>query len=150
MEISNVQKYTIKHVNDSGNPVEIPVYPSSIVPSHNLISKSWNNMYGVFNCIPVNIKAKINWIFDCMSEEEVHKLYKELIYDKIELYHSIFFEINTYFPGFGFVKGTFYLGTPTNYKSLGAKDNKGSVEYFSGEIHWIEVDGKILNSPVSA
>ena len=150
MEVSNVQKYTIKHVNDNGNPVEIPVYPTSVTASHNLISKSWNNMYGVFNSVPVNIKGKIIWVFDCISEDELNRLYYQMIYDKITLYKNIYFEVNTYFPGMGFISGTFYLGTPTNFKSLGANDKKGGIKYFSCEIHWIEVDGKILNSPVGA
>lgn len=150
MVVSNISKYTIKHVKDSGNPVEIPVYPSSIVPSHNLISKSWNNMYGQFQDVPVNIKLKINWVFDAISESELEKLYNNLIYNKILTYKSRFFEINTYFPGVGFISGTFYLGTPTNFKSLGTHSGDGSVEWFSLELHWIEVDGIQLLDPSSS
>jgi hypothetical protein len=147
MVVSNIAKYTIKHVKDSGNPVEIPVYPSSIVPSHNLISKSWNNMYGQFQDVPVNIKLKINWVFDAISESDLEQLYNNLIYNKILTYKSRFFEINTYFPGVGFISGTFYLGTPTNFKSLGTHSNDGSVKWFSLELHWIEVDGIKLLDP---
>lgn len=147
MVVTNIAKYTIKHVKDTGDPVEIPVYPSSVVPSHNLISKSWNNMYGEFQDVPVNIKCKVNWVFDAISEDELEQLYRNLIYTKIETYKSRFFVINTFFPGLGFISGTFYLGTPTNFKSLGANSNDGSVKWFSLELHWIEVDGNRLLDP---
>ena len=146
MEASNVQMYTIKHASESGDPVEIPTYPSSVTPSDNLVSKSWNNMYGEFKDIPVNLKTKIIWKFDAISETELNTLYNELIRSKILQYKSRFFYVNTYFPGVGFVSGLYYLGTPTTFNSLGGA-HKGAVNWFSGEIHWIEVDGVRLNDP---
>ena len=84
--LSNVHKYTIKHVKDTGAGVEIPVYPTSTVPSDNLVSKSWNNMYGVFKDIPVNLKTKVDWVFDAISEDDLKKLYGKMIRAKIEQY----------------------------------------------------------------
>lgn len=139
---SNIREYRI-----DGN--EIPVYPSSVVPSHNLISKSWNDMNGVFKDVPVNSKLKVNWIFECISEEDLQRIWKEMIYDKIITTKSRFFTINTHFPGLGFVSGTFYLGTPSNFKSLDTQSNCGAVNYYSLELHWIEVDGIKLNSPTT-
>lgn len=145
---SNVKKYTIRHIEEEeGAEVEIPVYPTSTVPSDNLVSKSWNNMYGVFKDIPVNLKAKVNWIFDAISEDDLETLYGDMIRAKIVEYKSRFFVVNTHFPGVGFITGTFYLGTPTNFKSLGGQNNNGEVSWYSGEIHWIEVDGIQLNNP---
>lgn len=138
--VSNIEKYMI-------DGVEIPVYPTSISPSDNLVSKSWNDMYGVFKDIPVNLKAKVNWVFDCISDDDYKTLYGQMIREKIIRTKSRFFEINTYFPGVGFISGTFYLGTPTNFKSLSGEKNNGSVQNWSGELHWIEVDGIRLNSP---
>ena len=137
---SNIKKYTI-------DGIEIPVYPSSISPSHNLVSKSWNDMNGVFKDIPINSKLKINWIFDYITESDLETLWGQ-IYNKITEKKSRFFEINTYFPGLGFVSGTFYLGTPTSFSS---KDwgKSGVVNWFSCELHWIEVDGIKLNSITS-
>ena len=149
-QASNIEKYTIRHIKeDEGTEVEIPVYPTSVVPSDNLISKSWNNMYGEFIDIPVNLKVKINWIYDVIKSDDLNILYGELIRNKIIQYKSRFFVVNTYFPGVGFIKGTFYLGTPTNFKSLGGYNGKGKVGLYTGEIHWIEVDGIKLNSPTS-
>lgn len=74
--LSSTTKYTI-------DGVEIPVYPSSISPSHNLVSKSWNDMYGVFKDIPVNSKLKINWVFDYISESDLNTLWGRMIYNKI-------------------------------------------------------------------
>ena len=144
---TNTRMYTIKHVNDSGDGVEIPVYPSSVSPSDNLISKSWNNMYGVFKDIPVNLKTKIIWKFEAISEDDLETLYGTMIRDKIIQYKSRFFEVTTHFPGKGFIKGTYYLGTPTSFNSIGSHKNNGEVAFYSGEIHWIEVDGDRLNSP---
>lgn len=140
--LSNITKYTI-------DGVEIPVYPSSISPSHNLVSKSWNDMYGVFKDIPVNSKLKINWIFDYISESDLNTLWGEMIYNKIISSKSRFFEINSYFPGLGFVSGTFYLGTPTNFSSKDWETSNGKPNWFTCELHWIEVDGIKLNSPTA-
>lgn len=141
-ELSNINKYTI-------DGVEITAYPTSIAPSHNLVSKSWNDMYGVFKDIPVNSKLKINWVFDMVSEEDLRVLWRDLIYNKIISKKSRFFNINTYFPGLGFIKGLFYLGTPTSFTSKDWQGGDGSVNYFQCELHWIEVDGIKLNSPTT-
>lgn len=138
--ISSIKKYMV-------DGVEIPVYPTSVAPSHNLISKSWNDMYGVFKDIPVNSKLKVNWIFDVVSETNLETLWGTMIYNKIITTKSRFFEINTYFPGLGFIKGTFYLGTPTSFTSKDWQSGDGSVNYWQCELHWIEVDGIKLNSP---
>lgn len=130
---------------------EIPVYPSSIVPSHNLISKSWNDMNGCFKDVCVNSKLKVNWLYECISEHDLKRLWYDMIYNKIITTKSRFFTINTAFPGFpsGFCSGTFYLGTPSGFKSLDTQSNCGAVKYYSLELHWIEVDGIKLNSPTT-
>lgn len=127
---------------------ELPksAYPTSVKPSHNLVSRSWNNMYGNFKDIPVNSKLKINWIFDYVYESDLEKVWG-YIYNKILTQKSRFFDIVTYFPGIGFVEGTFYLGTPTNFTSKDTQCNDGSANWWSMELHWIEVDGIVLNSP---
>ena len=147
---SSVHKYTIRHASEAeGTEVEIPVYPTSTVPSDNLVSKSWNNMYGVFKDIPVNLKAKVNWVYDYITEEDLEQLYGVLIRDKIVRYKSRFFYVNTHFPGDGYIKGLFYLGTPTGFKSIYGQNDNGEVDWYSGEIHWIEVDGITLNDPTT-
>lgn len=138
--LSDVHKYMI-------DGVEIPVYPTSVAPSDNLVSKSWNDMYGVFKDIPVNLKAKVNWVFDVVSEEDLEVLYGQMIRNKILTTKSRFFNINTFFPGVGFIKGTFYLGTPTSFTSKDWQTSNGSVNYWQVELHWIEVDGIQLNNP---
>ena len=146
---SNTNKYMI-------NGVEIPVYPTSVVCSDNLISKSWNNMYGEFVDIPVNLKAKVNWIFDIIPDRNngivssgLDVLYNSMIRQYIINNKSRFFEINTYFPGVGFISGTFYLGTPTTFTSKDTYGPSGKVNYWQVELHWIEVDGIKLNSPLT-
>lgn len=139
---SNTQKYMI-------DGVEIPVYPSSVTPSDNLVSKSWNNMWGEFIDIPVNLKTKIIWKFDCISESDMNILYNTMIRNKIINQKSRFFTVNSYFPGVGYINGTFYLGTPTQFTSKDYYGPAGKINYWSGEIHWIETDGIRLNDPTS-
>lgn len=147
---SNIEKYTI-------NGVEIPVYPTSVVCSDNLVSKSWNNMNGVFMDIPVNLKMKINWIFDIIPDNTnngidsagLEIMYNQMIRQYIINNKSRLFEINSYFPGVGFISGTFYLGTPTTFTSKDTYGPNGKINYWQVEMHWIEVDGIRLNSPTT-
>lgn len=139
---SNDERYMI-------NGVEIPVYPTSIQASDNLVSKSWNDMYGRFKDIPINLKTKVNWVFEgFVTRAELDKLYGQMIRDHIINTGSRFFEINTDFPGVGFISGTYYIGAPTTFTSKGGGSN-GKVEHWTMEIHWIEVDGLVLNSPLT-
>ena len=129
----------------------IPAYPTSLSPSHNLVSKSWNDMNGVFHDIPVNSKLKINWVFDVICEEAVEYIFGTLIMNKIlgssNNNPSRFFLINTYYPGLGWIERNMYLGTPTNFSSLGAHAGHGMIKYWKMELHWIDVEGTVLNSP---
>lgn len=138
--VSSIKEYRI-------DGVEIPVYPTSVVPSHNLVTKSWNDMNGVFKDIPINSKLKINWVFDMISEDDLETIWGNMIYNKIINSKSRVFVINTYFPGLGYVEGNFYLGTPTSFDSKDWVCRKGKVNYFKLELHWIEVDGIQLNKP---
>lgn len=147
-QASNIRRYTIRHVKDAvDTEVEIPVYPTSIKCDTNIISKSWNNMYGEFQDIIVNSKLKVNWVYDYISEDDCFRLWRDFIYSKIQQYKSRFFVVNLYFAGLGYVTGTFYLGTPSSFSVVGGYRNDGSAGYYKGEIHWIEVDGIRLNSP---
>ena len=116
--VSTVRKYTIKHVDDTADPVEIPWYPTSLGPTDNLVGNSWETMYGVFVDIPINLKAKVNWVYDCIEESKLLILYGQMIRAKIIQYKSRFFTINTYMTGVGFITGTFYLGASTGFDSL--------------------------------
>lgn len=145
---SDVDKYTI-------DGVELRVYPSSVQVSDNLVSKSWNDMYGIFHDIPVNLKTKIIWKFDALSKEDAFVIYSQ-IRKKITEQKTRFFEITSSFPfvssggtGRDFIKGTYYLGTPTTFDSLGYGGEGGSVPYWKVELHWIEVDGTKLNTPTA-
>ena len=141
--ISNIKKYTI-------NGEEIPEYPVKIKPSDNLISKTWNDIYGTVRDLPIALKLKIPWIFDMISDADLTKLYGQMIRQKIIETNSRFFEINTRAPGIGWVKGTFYLGAPTNFESVYGGGDDGDIDWWSCELHWIEVDGIKLLDPTKA
>lgn len=140
--------------------VEIPksAYPTSVVPSHNLVSKSWNNMYGEFIDIPVNSKLKVNWVFDCISSADALTIMGKIL-NKIRGIttpgtYSRFFTINTYFPGLGWISSEFYLGTPTTFNSIGSGSKTvngngapGDPDWWKMELHWIETKGEKLYSP---
>lgn len=135
---SNTRKYMI-------DGVELPVYPEKIVPSHNLVSRSWNNMYAQFIDTPVNLKYKVNWIFPCITKAQANAI-MSIINNKIENNKSRFFTINSAFPGHstGFVTMNAYLGTPTTFESLDWMTDCGDVNYYKVELHWIETDGVVL------
>lgn len=139
---SNIEKYTI-------NGVEIPVYPSSLYCEEELISKSHNDMYATFHDIPIALKAKVNWIYDFVSSDELKELYGNMIRNQIIKSGSRFFELNTEYPGIGFISGKFYVGAPIRFTSKGTGYGNGKVPYWQLEIHWIEVDGIQLNSPLT-
>lgn len=152
-ETSTTYTYRIGHIEQASkkanassiNPeqlTEIPVYPTQVHVGSNLISRSWNNVAGDFIDMPIAEKLKIQWKFEGASATVARQLFKELIRDEIYAstgsVKSRLFEINTWAPGLGWVKGTFYLGTPTEFDSEGvASGNEGAAANF--ELHWIEV-----------
>lgn len=141
-ESSSVLKYTIRHEKEAaGTDVELPIYPTSVVPSNNYISHSWNTMRGQFREKLINRKLKINWTFDVMPEDKAVQLLETMINAKIDTYKTRNFYLNCYVPGRGWIKGLFYLGTPDSISSVGGFSGKGKVGYTKAEIHWIEVDG---------
>lgn len=134
---TNIKKYTI-------DGIEIPVYPEKIVPSDNLVSRSWNNMNAQFIDIPVNLKYKVNWVFPVMSKKDIITILTP-IRNKILNQGSRFFKITTAYPGFdSFLSMDVYLGTPTNFESLDWETNCGDVNYYKLELHWIETKGNLL------
>lgn len=136
-QVTDTSKLTI-------DGVEIPIYPSQIVPSDNLVSRSWNNMYAQFVDIPVNLKYKVNWVFPVVSKEDLVTLMTP-IRNKILNQHSRFFTITTSYPGYEkFISMKAYLGTPLEFQSLDYQSDHGEPNYYKFELHWIEVDGTIL------
>lgn len=131
---------------------ELPVeaYPTDIQLSSNLVTKSWNNMKGQFQDIPVNHKLKWNWNWTHIDTPSLEAM-MTYIFNQIEdaSNPSRFFDINGYFPGKGWVLRKCYLGTPTNFSSLGANvgGKIGEPGWWKCELHWIEVDGTVLLQP---
>lgn len=140
--------------------VTLAKYPSQVVPSYNVVSRSWEDMWGQFHDIPINNKLKINMIWDCVSAEDIYAIYGRIILNKLLNQGSRIFEVNTFFPGMplwdahgqleaanGFIMMNAYLGTPTQFTSLGSSSKDGSVKYWKMELHFIETDGTVLNNP---
>lgn len=136
-QVTDIRKYTI-------DGVELVKYPEKIVPSDNLVSRSWNNMFAEFVDIPVNLKYKVNWVFPAMTRQEAVQILTP-IRNKILTQHSRFFTITTAYPGFEqFIEMEAYLGTPTNFESLDWETDCGDVNWYKLELHWIEVKGQRL------
>lgn len=136
--VSTTQTYTI-----DGN--ELSVYPTSCVVSDNLVSKSYNTMTAKFVDIPIALKQKVQWVFEYAEREPVEAIYS-YIRDKIINNHSRIFTINYNSP-VGWMTGEFYLGTPTSFTSAASKAN-GNITVWKLELHFIEIQGDILNKPV--
>lgn len=135
--------FTLRHENDTTDTV-IPVYPSKVTPSNNIVGRSWNDMNGQFKQIPINWKLKMNWVFEAADEAKARQMLNGMIYTKIQQYKSNRFVINANFPGIGWIKSTFYLGTPDNIDTLGGFYGAGNVSFVKFEIHWIETEGVSL------
>ena len=159
-QVTNVKQYTISDINRtntiylgdldplnnaSRNGQKVEAYPSKIVPSDNLVSRSWNNMYAQFIDKPVNLKLKVNWIFDVVSKKAA-EIIMTFIRNQIINNHTREFIITTAFPGYGdsFIEMQAYLGTPTNFESLDWMTDCGDVNYYKLELHWIETKGRVL------
>jgi hypothetical protein len=133
--------FTIRHEQDTVDQ-EIPVYPTKVTPSNNIISRSWNDFNGGFHDILINRKLKISWVFDVAAESKARDFLENTLYAKIEQYGSRRFVINSNILGVGWILSTFYLGTPDNIDSLGGYFGKGNVDVVKFELHWIETEGK--------
>lgn len=145
--VSTVHKYGIYYTTGEVETfVELPAYPTSVIVSDNYVSKSWNDLNAVFKDKLINIKAKVVWQFEFIEDGELTSLY-QTIRSKIVSSKSRFFYINAYTPALGWTKFLAYLGAEVTFKSTSSFTNCGQVPLWSGEIHWIEVDGVILNTP---
>lgn len=131
------------------------IAPTSVKASSNIVSISRNDIYGNFHDWPLAHKAKIIWTFDAESDKVVtsgghqtvthastlvSNFINGYIFNEIKTRKSRVFDISGWVPGYGYCKGRFYLGTPTNFQSDGVNSN---VKYLGAstkfELHWIEV-----------
>lgn len=115
------------------------VCPTAVQASSNVISRSWNNIQGDFVDHLIAHKAKIIWEFDAtVGTSGLESLWSYLS-TAIKTYKTRFFWISGWMPGFGFKKGLFYLGTPTNFNAEGVDaGNKYKAASNKFELHWIE------------
>ena len=143
----NTTKYEIKHENEN-DWAELPIYPTKVTGSDNVISRSWNDVYGNFVDTLIAAKLKVNWIFEgeraATAAENffygyIRKYYKKLGSDTSQSteHKTRRFKIRTWCPGMGFVEALCYLGTPTTFDSEGVAGTRGASTRF--ELHWIEI-----------
>lgn len=130
---------------DSTKNISIPEYPSSFSSDDNFTSVSFNSINGTFNDRLICYKKKFIWKFDALSEDDINTMYYGAtgIIGKIKEHKGRFFTITSNLPGMP--SGIYYLGTPSSFSFLG---QSGGIRWYSGELHWIEVDGTKLNQPI--
>lgn len=150
---STEKTFRIAHINSGqgvfGNAnnivpsqlTEIPCYPTNVSASSNIVSKSFNDLTADFYDIPISNKLKVIWKFEGVEVSKALALINDLIFGRIKgdyTFKTRKFAINTWTPLYGWVKGYFYLGTPTQFDMEGvAANNEGATIDF--ELHWIEV-----------
>lgn len=137
--ISNIETYTIDNI-------ELAAYPTSCIVSDNLVSKSYNTMTAKFVDIPIALKQKVQWVFEYIEKEKCETIYN-YVRNKIVNQHTRIFTINYKGPT-GWRSGEFYLGTPITFTSAASKNN-GDITVWKLELHFIEIQGDLLNSPIS-
>lgn len=121
-----------------GNITYLDDYPGAVTCGHNVVSRSWNNAYGVFQDILIADKVKVNWKFEAGKAAEISQFFYSKIASVIHSTGSRFFTINTWAPGYGWIQADCYLGTPTQFETegVGAAGEAASISY---ELHWIEI-----------
>lgn len=134
-------------IADISKRISIPQYPTGFNSEDELISVSFNSISGTFKDRPVCYKKKIIWVFDAISEASLNTMYYGLtgIIGRIKEHSSRFFRISSNIPGMP--DGKYYLGTPSSFKFIGQSGSGNNVtRQYSGELHWIEVEGYKLNT----
>lgn len=118
--------------------------PDSIEPAYNEISRSYEDIDGIFRDKLIRRKRSTDWVYTTLSAED-YQVMHDVIYDKIINTGSRYFMITTESPGEGMVESLCYLGTPTKFKSVFGTGETGVV-YWTVNLSWIEVQGTKLTS----
>lgn len=121
----------------------LTVNPTGVSASHNVVSISYNNIKGHFNDIPLAQKMKIIWKFDAATNFTELENIMAKVKNNLLAHGTRYYFIKTWCPGFGWVQGWFYLGTPTNFDTEGVLGkatglNAGQPASPKFEMHWIE------------
>lgn len=132
----------LRHYDGSVN-VPLPEYPTSFSSDDNFTSVSFNDISGTFHDKLIAYKKKIIWKFDAIDETALGAMYYSPagIIGQIKTYKNRIFGISSTLPGMP--SGIYYLGTPSSFSFIG---QSGGKRWYTGELHWIEVDGVKLNS----
>lgn len=126
-----------------GPSIPLPQYPTGYSNDDNFISLSFNTINGTFRDKLIALKKKIIWKFDAISETDLEAMYYDGILQTITDNKNRFFYIET--DSKIMKTGLYYLGTPSQFSWLG---ESGGISWYTGELHWIEVDGQKLNNIV--
>lgn len=145
---SNIHKYTIRHESDpAGSDYELPIYPDRVKAGISDVNRwSYRNIKGFYKNQLAVRQGKLFWTFSLYPQDKSIELIKEHIYDKVDQYKTDHFYINAYVSGYGWVSGLFYLMDTITVEDVGYSGNGNVVApYVKFELHWIEVDGNIIN-----
>lgn len=126
--------------------------PSSVSIQDNTTSISYNTALGEFIDLPIALKRKLELKWDILSGSQVNALYYTGLLTLIKSARSRYFRITT--SGSNDIvnklqaigsSNIFYLGTPVTFNRIG---ENGTTTYYSGELHFIQVIGDVINDPV--
>lgn len=124
------------------------MYPTKVVASDNLVSRSWNNIRGEFQDVLVNMKYKVEWHWEIIDKDTLEMIMTYLR-NQIINQKSRMFNVNTTFPGMtGWWNMYAYLGTPIEFTSTEKSGNvpgqPGVVPYYNLRLAFIEKNGTVL------
>lgn len=132
-----VHKSTRYKINNVGVPSPNDASFQDIV-----ISRSWDDINGVFQDHLIRIRKQINWVYRALSKDLLNDFYNKMIMSKIISSKSRFFNITTDFPGYDSLTLNCYLGTPVEFKTV--YSNKTGIKYYEFTLTWTEVEGTDL------
>lgn len=113
--------------------------PDPYDTTFNDISRSYEDIDGVFRDKLKRRKRTTNWPYSCLAAED-YQVIHDVIQAKLDQ-GSRYFMVTRESPGEGKeYTSLMYLGTPTNFKSLMSTNIDGTL-YWQVTIQWIEVIG---------
>lgn len=108
-----------------------------------VISRSWDDMHGIFVDKLLRYRKQITWTYRAMSEETLRSFYTDYIMNHIRNSKERNFRVTTPYPGQGVITVECYLGTPIEFKPVHSTKYQGIV-YWEFTLIWTEIEGESL------
>lgn len=146
MALGNVVRDTSEHFKIDGQAVPSPGRDGTAFKDI-IISRSWDDMHGIFVDKILRYRKQITWTYKAMSEEALRGFYTEYIMNHIRNNKERNFMVTTPYPGQDVITVNCYLGTPIEFRPVHSTKYRGIV-YWEFSLVWTEIEGESLDGGV--